>query len=201
MSKPMKLAPPTTLRYGWYFTELIYCVGAVSGCQLNVRSGEVAQLVEHRTGTSPTQVRFPGAARDFSPRVNFQCRLSHGVRTPQSAIACIYICAHVKVPVIHVRVRWIMETLKHSACTLLWVARHCRSWLSPGKATRISHGRNPIGTIQLLKKKRERERERETDGPICDLRRMHSVNVVNQAWSQRKGLYSCPAHALWNIPI
>ena len=44
--------------------------------------GAVAQLVEHRTGTPPTQVRFPGAARDFSPRVNFQCRLSYGVRTP-----------------------------------------------------------------------------------------------------------------------
>ena len=75
--------------------------------------GNVAQLVEHRTGTSPTQVRFPGAARDFSPRVNFQCRLCYSVCTPPSAIACIYICAHVKDPVVHVRVRWIMETLKH----------------------------------------------------------------------------------------
>ena len=28
------------------------------------------------------------------------------------------------------------------------------SWLSSGKATRISHGRNPIRTVQLLKKKR-----------------------------------------------
>ena len=27
--------------------------------------------------TLPTQVRFPFAARDFSPRVNFQCRLSY----------------------------------------------------------------------------------------------------------------------------
>ena len=32
--------------------------------------GDVAQLVERRTGTPPTQVRFPGAARDFSPRLN-----------------------------------------------------------------------------------------------------------------------------------
>ena len=30
---------------------------------------------------SLTRVRLSGAARDFSPRVNFQCRLSHGVRT------------------------------------------------------------------------------------------------------------------------
>ena len=33
----------------------------------------VAQLVEHQTVTAPTQVRFPGAARDFSPGVYFLC--------------------------------------------------------------------------------------------------------------------------------
>ena len=38
--------------------------------------GDVAQLVERRTGTPLTQVRFPGAARDF------QCRISYGVRKP-----------------------------------------------------------------------------------------------------------------------
>ena len=38
---------------------------------------DVAQLLEHRTVTPLTQVRFPGAARDFSPGVNFQCRLSY----------------------------------------------------------------------------------------------------------------------------
>ena len=83
------------------------------------------------------------------PRVNFQYRLSYGVRTTPCAIACIYICVHVKDPVVHVKVRLIMETPKHLTCTVGWVARPCRSWLSPGKATRISHGRNPIGTIQL----------------------------------------------------
>ena len=41
------------------------------------KGGDVAQLVEHRTVTPLTQVRFPGAARDFSPIVNFQCRLSY----------------------------------------------------------------------------------------------------------------------------
>ena len=37
-----------------------------------------ASWLEHRTGMPLTQVRFPGAARDFLPRVNFQCRLSSG---------------------------------------------------------------------------------------------------------------------------
>ena len=41
---------------------------------------DVAQLVQRRTGTPLRQVRFPGAARDSSPNVNFQCRLSYGAR-------------------------------------------------------------------------------------------------------------------------
>ena len=32
--------------------------------------GDVAQLVERRTGTLLTQVRFAGVARDFSPKVD-----------------------------------------------------------------------------------------------------------------------------------
>ena len=113
--------------------------------QKKVRGGAVTQLVEHWTGTPPTHVRFSSAARDFSPRINFQCRLSYGVRTPPCAIACIYICAHVKDPVVHVRVRWIIETLKHPACTVGWVERLCHSWLSPRKSTRISHRRKHNG--------------------------------------------------------
>ena len=69
-----------------------------------VWSGDVAQLVEHQTSTLLRQVRFPGAARDFSPRVNFQCRLCYGVCTPPCATTCINICARVKDPVVHVRV-------------------------------------------------------------------------------------------------
>ena len=72
--------------------------------------GDVAQLVEYWTGTPPTQVRFPDAAKDFSPRVNFQSRLSYGVRTPPCEIACINICSHVKDPVVSVGVPWITET-------------------------------------------------------------------------------------------
>ena len=74
------------------------------------------------------------------------------------AIACIYISAHVENSVAHVRVRWIMETLKHPVCTVGWLARPCRSWLSPGKAIRISHRRNSIWTIQLWKVKVKKAR-------------------------------------------
>ena len=108
---------------------------------------QLSQL-EHWTGMPQTQVRFPCAARDFSPRVNFQCRLSYGVRTP--LCTSVHMLKH---PIVHVRVWWIMETLKHPACTLGWVAQLCCSWLSLGKATQISHGRNPIGTILVVKSK------------------------------------------------
>ena len=70
---------------------------------------------------------------------------------PLCAIACINICGHVEGPLVRVRVRWLMETLEQPACTVGCVARLCRSWFSPGKVTRISLERNPIGTIRLLK--------------------------------------------------
>ena len=57
-----------------------------------------------------TQVRFPRAARNFLPKVNFQCWLSFSVRTPPCAFTCINICVHDKDPVLHVWVRWIIAT-------------------------------------------------------------------------------------------
>ena len=38
---------------------------------------------------------------------------------------------------------------KKTACSVCWVARLCRSWLSLWKETRISRGKNPIGTIHI----------------------------------------------------
>ena len=89
--------------------------------------GDVAQLTECWTDTPLTQVRFPGAARDFSPESTFSADSLAVSVHPPSAAACIYICGHVKDLVVHVRVRWIVETLKHSACTV------GRSLLFPGK--------------------------------------------------------------------
>ena len=54
-----------------------------------------------------------------------------------------------KDPVVHVRVWWILETLKRPACTIGWIARLSRSWLSPGKASRICHGRYPRGSYLM----------------------------------------------------
>ena len=54
--------------------------------------GDVVQLVESWTDTLLMQVQFPGAARDFSPRVSFQCRLSYGICTSPHAFACSNMC-------------------------------------------------------------------------------------------------------------
>ena len=86
----------------------------------------------------------------FSQESTF--RLSYGVRTPPCAIAYIYTSAHVKDPIVHVRVRLIMEIQKHLVCIVGWVVWLCRSWLSPGKATQVSHWSNPIWTIRLHEK-------------------------------------------------
>ena len=61
---------------------------------------------------------IPQCSKFFSHRVNYQCRLSYGARTPLCAIICIDICVQVKDPVENVRVQWIMETLKPPACTV-----------------------------------------------------------------------------------
>ena len=41
-----------------------------------------SSVVEHWTRMLLMQVHFPSVAMDFSPKVNFQCRLSHGVHAP-----------------------------------------------------------------------------------------------------------------------
>ena len=87
-----------------------------------------------------------------SLRINFQCRLFCRLRTPPCVTRCINIYANVKDPVVHVRVRWIMEPLKHPACTVGWVARLCRSWLSPGESNpNFPKGKIPLGRYSCKK--------------------------------------------------
>ena len=114
------------------------------------QGGDVAQLVRASDRyAADVGSNSPVRQGIFLPESTFSADCLTCVSTPPCAIACINICAHVKNSVVYVRVRWIKETLKRPACIVGLVARLCRSWLSPGKATRIFHGRNPIGTIQL----------------------------------------------------
>ena len=59
---------------------MIVCIMII---ELKCTWAGIAQLLEHPTekpGAVLSRVRVPGEARDFSPRVYFQCRLSYGVR-------------------------------------------------------------------------------------------------------------------------
>ena len=118
---------------------------------------DVVQLVERRIGTPLTQVRFPGAAKVFLPESTLSADSLTCVRTPPYAIACIVnIFSHVKDPVVHVSVRWIMETLKHPACTLGWVSRSRDSVAAGfpcGKQSEFPMGEIQTGQYSRLKKK------------------------------------------------
>ena len=85
------------------------------------------------------------------------CRFPYGVRIPPCAVACTYICTHVKNPVVHGRVRWIMETLKHLARTVGWVVRLCRSWLfresNPNSPWKESQWANTVINKNMLQRK------------------------------------------------
>ena len=109
--------------------------------------GDVAQLVRASDHHAADKGSIPWCCKGFFfPGSIFSADSFTCVRTPLCAIACINIGVHVKDPVVHVRLRWIMETLTHSECTVGWGARLCRSWLSPGKKTTTEF---PMGEIQM----------------------------------------------------
>ena len=135
---------------GKFHTILMITTHCLGGC------GDVAQLVEHQTGMPLTQVRFPDAARVFSARVNFQCRLSYGVHTPLCAVTCINTCAHLKDPGVHVRVWWIIETLKHPACIIGWVARLSQLAFPEEKPPKFPMGEIPLGQYSCKEKKEKK---------------------------------------------
>ena len=85
--------------------------------------GNVAQMVRAVDHHAPDASSIPQCCKGLFSRSQLSVKTLTCVCTPPCAVACINICAHVKDPVVHVRVRWIMETVKHPACTVGWVAR------------------------------------------------------------------------------
>ena len=79
------------------------------GCE--ARGWDVAQLVRASDRHAADAGSIPRCGKGFfsQSQLSVQTLLRVSVH-PQCAIACINICAHVKDPVVHVRVRWIMET-------------------------------------------------------------------------------------------
>ena len=65
---------------------------------IHVYIGPWLERPAQTSGAILTRVRVPGAARDFSPKVSSQCRLSYGVPQPPCATACTNIRVHVTNP-------------------------------------------------------------------------------------------------------
>ena len=71
---------------------------------------------------------------------------------PDVQFAEVIKSAHIKDPVVHVRSSMDYgHTKTPPACTVGWVTRLCRSWLSPGKASEFSMGEIPIGQYSYKK--------------------------------------------------
>ena len=94
-------------------------------------SGDVAQSVERRAGTPLHRFDSPVRQGIFLLASTFNAdslTVSVHPRVQSHALTC----EHTKDPVVRVRVRGTMETLKPPACTVVCVAPLCRSRLSQG---------------------------------------------------------------------
>ena len=83
------------------------------------RSEDVAQLVRAADRHAADAGSIPRCGKEFFSQSTFSANSLTCVRTPTCAITCTNICAHIKDPLVYVRVWWIMETLKHPARTVV----------------------------------------------------------------------------------
>ena len=100
---------------------------------------------------------IPRCGKGFFFQINFQCRLSYGVRTLPRSIACINFCAFVKDLVVYVRVRWIMETLKHPACNVGWVRDSIAAGFPQGRQPEFPMEEIPFGQYSYKKLKKKKK--------------------------------------------
>ena len=87
-----------------------------------LRGGDVAQLVRASDRHVADAGLIPRCGKGFISQSQLSVQTLTCIRILLCTITCINICAHVKGPVVHVRVGWIMETLKHPACTVDWLS-------------------------------------------------------------------------------
>ena len=84
-------------------------------------NGDVAQLVRASDRHAADAGSIPRCGKEFFFQSQRSVKTLLCVSVTPCSIACINICARVKDPVVHVRVRWIMETLKYPAWTVSWL--------------------------------------------------------------------------------
>ena len=113
---------------------------------------DVAQLVRASDRHAADAGSIPRCGKEFFSQSTFSADSLTCVRTPTCAITCTNICAHIKDPVVRVRVQWIMETLKHPACTVRKSSMHGKlgsttvtTGFPQGKPLEFPIGGIPIG--------------------------------------------------------
>ena len=110
---------------------------------------DVAPLVQHRTSTPPTQIRFPDAARDFSPRVHFTVSVH-----PRGQLHAFTSVRTLKIPQSPCQSSMDYGSTETSSMHRRLVSATLSQLAFPGgKQPRIPHGKIPFGTIQLQKVK------------------------------------------------
>ena len=72
-------------------TTAVVAAVAAAAIVVNVMDGDVAQLVDHRTGRPRTQVRFPDTARDFfsQPSVQILLRCPYNPRVQSHSLTFV----------------------------------------------------------------------------------------------------------------
>ena len=118
----------------------------------NTEVGDVAQLVRASDRHAAESGSIPRCGKGFfsQSHLSMQTLLRVSVH-PRVQLHALTSVRTLKILQSMSDLSGIMETLKHPACTVGWVARRCRSWLSPGNATRISHGKIPLEQYSCTK--------------------------------------------------
>ena len=123
---------------------------------------DVAHLVDRMTGIPLMQVGFPGVAKDFFSELTLSFRLSSGVPTSPCAI-----CARVKDLGFHVRIRWIIKTLKYSACTVSWVATTAAAGFPQGNKRIFPKEKSQWDNSVVKKEKKKEKKELHLLADVC----------------------------------
>ena len=121
--------------------------------------GDAVQRVELWTVASLMQVQFPGMGGDFPPSQLSVQTLLRSVVHPQVQLHALTAVLVLEDRVVHVRVPWIMKTIKHPACTMGWVVQLSQLAFPGESKLNYLQEESKWDNTDVKKKKRERERE------------------------------------------
>ena len=96
-------------------TNRLTCHQEKNALPTDLRGWDIPQLVRASDRHAADAGSIPRCGKEFFSQSQRSVQTLLRCSYTPCAIACINICAHVKDPVVHTRVRWIMETPKTSS--------------------------------------------------------------------------------------